>query len=59
MKIERLIGPKQIAQRLAEEIENDHPNSRHLFPDSSFLLFGPSDYAGAFGGLKMKPNGMK
>lgn len=59
MKIERMIGSRQIAQRLAEETENNHPNSRHLFPDSSFLLFGPSDYAGAFGGLKPKSNGLK
>jgi len=47
MKIELMIGPQQIAQRLATEIANEHPNSRHLFPDSSFLLFGPSDFDGS------------
>ncbi len=51
MKIERMIGPKEIAERLADEIANEHPNSRHLFPDSSFMLFGPSD----FNGLRIKP----
>ena len=46
MTIERMIGQNQIARRIAEEIEQQHPNSRHLFPDTSFLLFGPSDYIG-------------
>lgn len=47
MNIERMIGSKKIAERLADEIANDHPNSRHLFPDSSFMLFGPSDFCGS------------
>ena len=51
MTIERIIGRKQIAERLAEEIEQRYPLSRHVFPDSSFLLFGPSDCDG----VKVKP----
>lgn len=47
MSIERMIGTKEIAERLADEIANEHPNSRHLFPDSSFILFGPSDFSGS------------
>jgi hypothetical protein len=46
MNIERSIGSKKIAQRLADEMANIHPNSRHLFPDSSFMLFGPCDCDG-------------
>ncbi len=46
MTSERSLGQKQISQRLADEIARSYPNSRHLFPDSSFLLFGPSDCDG-------------
>lgn len=51
MTIERMVGRKQIAERIAEETQQRHPLSRHLFPDTSFLLFGPSDYDG----VKTKP----
>lgn len=52
MKIERMIGVSTIARRLAGDMEKNYPLSRHVFPDTSFLLFGPTDC----GGEKPKPS---
>lgn len=43
MKIERMIGVSKLAGKLADDVEKSYPLSRHIFPDTSFLLFGPMD----------------
>lgn len=50
MTTERIIGARQIAKRISDDAATQNPNSRHVFPDSSFMLFGPFDC----GGIKIK-----